>query len=620
MSEKKTEQNTFRQAIALKKAGKISDALDIIQNALRRDLLNASEIDRAGRFIQNALPIDGLKASPRIFILGQCTSTWLVTTLTAISWGRMLPLEVYEKNYDNVLQDLIEAINISDKPYIIILLPWTQRLLRINEQSMQKRIEDEIMFWSQCWSLVQQLSARLIQISYDWITPGPMGYSLGLTEQGVVSTIRTLNQRLREELPAGAYFIDLEQISGQRGRTQFYDTRRYFWTKQPFSEEGVAHLAEHCFAGARTLLHGPKKVLVLDLDNTLWGGVVGEVGPQGIELAGSVNGEAHLAVQSYAKQLMDRGILLAVCSKNNLADAQEPFKKNTDMILQLEDFAAFEASWDPKAVGLKKIAQTLRLGLDSFVFLDDNPAEREHIRQALPEVEVVDLTNDPSEYVSFLENGLWFEAINLTKEDQKRSQQYRIEAERRALLDDIGSLDQYLESLAMEAEVKPLDDQDMSRVLQMIVKTNQFNLTTRRHNHEVLTALWASKDGIALTLRMNDRFGEYGLVSFILGVPLADEANKVINIDTWLMSCRVIGRTVEHFLFNHFLNQAKALGYHKIVGEYLPTKKNALVSKLYDTFGFEKISTFREGHIRYQIDLTKTKPQKAFIRLKSENK
>ena len=274
-------------------------------------------------------------------------------------------------------------------------------------------------------------------------------------------------------------------VSGEFGRASFYDQRRYYWTKQPFSEAGTLHLTGHLWAGVRALTTGPKKVLVLDLDNTLWGGVVGETGPLGIGLGDSPEGEAYLAFQKHVKDLTRRGIVLAVASKNNPADAREPFETNLDMALKLDDIAAFEACWEPKGATIQRIARTLNLGLDSFVFFDDNPAEREQVRQALPEVEVVDVPEDPAEYVRVLQAGLWFETVGLIDADWRpASEQYAVERKRRELQETSGSLDDYLRSLEMVAEVKAIDEADLQRVVQLPGKTNQFNLTTRRHTRQ----------------------------------------------------------------------------------------------------------------------------------------
>ena len=404
--------------------------------------------------------------------------------------------------------------------------------------------------------------------------------------------IRRVNEALRQQLPRTAYFVDLEQVSGTLGREKFYDFRRYYWTKQPFSEEGTARLAQAICSGIRAATAGPKKVLVLDLDNTLWGGVVGETGPLGIEIGDSPAGEAYRAFQKYAKALARRGCVLAVCSKNNPDDAREPFLKNPDMQLTLEDFGAFEASWDPKAAAIERIAQTLQLGLDSFVFFDDNPAEREHIRQALPDVEVVDVPEDPAEYVRALERGQWFEAVALTDEDRQRSEQYRAEAQRREVKTAFGSMEEYLTSTQMVGDVRAIDDEDFSRVLQLIGKTNQFNLTTRRHSAETVRQMLAQPDSVGITVRMSDRFGDYGLIAVILGVNEPGGAQGLtLRIDTWLMSCRVIGRTAEEFCLAALLERAKTHNYHRLLGQYIPTKKNVLVKDLFDRLGFSRLKT-----------------------------
>ena len=391
-----------------------------------------------------------------------------------------------------------------------------------------------------------------------------------------------------------------DRVAGRLGRATFYDPRQYHWTKQPFSMAGAAALARHVVAGIRATTTGPKKVLVLDLDNTLWGGVVGETGPLDITLGETPDGEAFRALQLYAKGLARRGVLLAVASKNNPDDAREPFGKHPDMVLAMEDFAVFEASWDPKAVALRRIAQTLNLGLDSFVFLDDNPAEREHVRQALPEVEVVEVGDEPAEYVRALEAGLWFETVTLTDEDRARSAQYATERERVELSKASPSIDDYLTSLAMTAELRTVDDTDMQRVVQLIGKTNQWNLTTRRHSEARVRELLAN--GVGWTLRLADRFGDYGLVAVVLAIPTGED----LAIDTWLMSCRVIGRTVEQFLAGELIRTAGELGYRRLAGEFIPTKKNAVVASLYDDLGFARLPG--DG-MRYALELPAAIPR-----------
>ena len=417
-----------------------------------------------------------------------------------------------------------------------------------------------------------------------------MGHNLAGSDGGPVSTVSAMNRALRRELPKGAYFLDLGQLSGTIGRASFYDMRRYFWTKQPFSESGSVQLAHQLFAGIRALTTGPKKVLVVDLDNTLWGGVVGETGPLGIGLGEGPDGEAFRAFQKHVKGLAARGVVLAIASKNNLKDAIEPFETNPEMLLKLADFAACEINWEPKGTTLVRLAKTLNLGLDSFVFFDDNPAEREQVRQALPEVEVVEVPEDPAEYVRALQAGCWFETTGLTDEDLLRTSQYVVERQRRELENSSGSLDDYLRSLEMIGEVSPIDEPDLQRVVQLLAKTNQFNLTTRRHSREEVLALLSTPGAIGMTIRVRDRFGDHGLIGVVIGVPESGRDVPSLRIETWLMSCRVIGRTVEQFTFRVLLDQAnRRCGYRRIIGEYLPTAKNALVRDLYGSLGFQPL-------------------------------
>jgi FkbH-like protein len=574
----------------------------VLQQGLRRAVFDCEALDQVGRLLVRHSA--SLPAAPKplsVMLVGQFTTSWLAPALTAVAWGRGRAIMVREGGYDNVIQDLA---SLSGPPDVVVLAPWKQRVLGKDERPTQQRIDDELGFLGQCWNLIARSGSRLVQIGYDWENAGPLGHNLSGQPGGSVSTIRQLNAQVRRSLPAGAYFADLEQISGEVGRQLFYDPRSYFWTKQPFSRAGVARLCEHIWAGIRAVTTGPKKVLVLDLDNTIWGGVVGEVGATGVELGDNPEGESFRAFQREACGLAARGIVLAACSKNNPQDAREVFEKNTDMILKLTDFAAFKATWDPKPEVIARIAKTLRLGLDSFVFFDDNPAEREHVLQSLPEVEVVDVPADPAGYVRALQAGLWFESAGITDADRMRKEQYREEQERRETEQGAVSVEAYLESLEMVADVRRVDEQDMERTVQLLGKTNQFNVTTRRHTAEIVRRMIAEPRSIALTLRLADRFGDAGLVSVLLAVPVAEAKSSTLRIDTWLMSCRVIARTVEDFLLNQLAARAVELGYRKVQGEFIPTAKNQLVVDLYDRFGFARGPERADGGREYTLDLS----------------
>lgn len=602
----------FKEVSQCVESGESLRALALLREAIRRGELDSDGVDKAGRRCQTLFETAGVSTTS-IALLGQCTTNWLAAAITAVAWGDGRALRVTEGQYDNVVQELLRPQPDTPTPSLVVLLPWNQRLLADDKRSPTERVADEVSFWQRVWRLIEEGSgARIVQLGYDWVTPGAMGLSLGMKANGPVQLVRAVNDRLRETLPPGNVFLDLEQVSGEMGRERFYDFRRYLWTKQPFSEEGIVRLGEHVAAAARAVINGPKKVLVLDLDNTLWGGVVGEVGADGVTIGEGPDGEAFAAFQRHIKKLSQRGVVLTVCSKNNDADAREPFEKNSRMVLALDDFAQFEATWDAKSLAIRRIASTLQLGIDSFVFVDDNPAEREQVRQAFPEIAVVDLPSDPAGYIAALERGLWFEAVDLTQEDRSRVEQYRVERRRRDAEVGFESLDDYLSSLQMIADLRPIDAVDLDRVVQLIGKTNQFNLTTRRHSPMTLRQMLDAPGTIGLTLRVEDRFGDHGLIAVLIAVADTTHAD-MLQVDTWLMSCRVINRTVEDFLFNALVDAASQAGVRRLRGLYVPTPKNGLVKDLYLRLGFVPCPARDPATVEYELDLESVQKAKTFV-------
>lgn len=568
----------------LRREGRVEEASRVLRDALRRGRLGPGDVERAGRVLQGVFQRAPCPEALRVRVLGQVTTAWIPPVLTAVAWGRGMALVVTDGGYDNVLQEVgaepggAVASGDSAAPEVLVLIPSAQRLLAGGDAA------GELAYWEAVWA--RRGGARVVQVGYDLAGPGPLGVALSGAPGGSLRRIHEMNATLRERLPTGAAWVDLERIAGDLGRRVFYDPRQQHWTRQPWSEAGLVELCRHLHAAIRACTRGPRKVLVLDLDNTLWGGVVGEVGAPGIVVRETPDGEAFRAFQVHCRGLAERGVVLAVASKNNPEDAREPFTENPDMVLRLGDFAAFEASWQPKAQALARISETLRLGLDSFVFFDDNPAEREHIRQALPEVEVVEVPEEPAGYVRALEEGLWFEAVALTAEDAARAGQYQEEGARRSAAHAFESLDAWLVSLQMRAQVAPVTEEDLERVVQLLGKTNQFNLTTRRHGVDQVRAMLAEPGVVALTVRVQDRYGDHGLVAVVIGVP---GGGATIRVDTWLMSCRVIGRTVEHHTWCAFLNAARARGYTHVEGEYIPTAKNTQVADLYASLGLARV-------------------------------
>lgn len=592
-----TRPSVAAKARELASAEGAAKALSFLRAQLGSERLPPGEVIALGKLVsrlQSTDPGEGRLTS--VLILGQCTTSWLVQALSARALAVDLHCQVHEGAFDNVLQSLA-ALAGDDVPDVLVLLPWHQRLLARNDVSSAERLELELDFWREVWTLAAQKGVkRIIQVGYDWMNAGPLGFHLAGGDGGDIDLVTRANQRLRQSLPAGGYFIALDAVSGVQGRQHFYDARALHWTRQPFSEAGLVELATHIAAGLRASLWGPCKVLVLDLDNTLWGGVVGETGPLGIGLGDSAAGESFLSFQRYLKGLSERGILLAVCSKNNPADAKEPFLQHPDMVLKLSDFAYFEASWEPKSTGIIKIAEELNLGLDSFVFFDDSDFERELVRQALPSVKVVNVPSEPAEYINALQRGLWFESGAVTEEDKRRSALYQAQVYSREAREQSGSVEEYLQSLQMTASVCPISEADLPRIVQMLGKTNQFNLTTRRHGLAEVREILQSPGGIGFSLRLRDRFADHGLVALLLA-KASDEctSEKTLVIDSFLMSCRVIGRTVEGYFIRTLAQHAVKAGFVRLEGEYIPSPKNHLVALLFEQMGFERIRETEGG-------------------------
>jgi FkbH-like protein len=370
------------------------------------------------------------------------------------------------------------------------------------------------------------------------------------------------------------------------------------------STDALPELAEAYVSHVRAVLGLSRKVLAVDLDNTLWKGVIGEDGLDGIGIGpGSPEGEAHLHLQRYLLELKRRGILLAVCSKNNLEDAQSPFLQHPHMALRLDDFAAFRANWEDKAVNLRAIARDLSLGLDSFVFLDDNPLERDWIRSQLPEVAVVELGSSPFQYVHRLDRANCFTALSLSGEDLARTDRYRVETLRENLRVSSASIDDFLQQLQIEASAEAVGARNLARITQLVNKTNQFNLTTRRYTEAQVRAIAEEPHGWARAFQMSDRMGSYGLIGVLFCRP-ADRSDTW-EIDTWLMSCRTLGRQMENFMFDRLVEAAAGLRIGRIIGVYRPTAKNELVKELYDKMGFRRLDQ-SANEVRYQFDVPAT--------------
>jgi FkbH-like protein len=379
---------------------------------------------------------------------------------------------------------------------------------------------------------------------------------------------------------------DTDHLAAAIGRRRWCDPVSRHVAKSPFAISLSPMIADNLCATLAGIFGKARRGLILDLDNTLWSGVIGDDGLTGINIGqGDAVGEAHLAVQRYALELRRRGIVLAVCSKNDDLIAREAFRNHPDMLLREDHVAVFQANWNDKATNIASIAKTLNLGRDAFVFLDDNPAERARVRQEFPEVAVPELPDDPSWFVTCLASAGYFETPRLNSEDLLRAKSYQDNARRAEIQSGVGNYEEYLASLDMTLTVAPFDVVGRARIAQLIGKSNQFNLTTRRYQEADVAAIESDPNAIGLQFRLADRFGDNGMICVVV---LKRNAT-FMRIDTWLMSCRVLERGVEQAVLNEIVLQTKRAGLAVILGEYIPTNRNDMVRDHYRRLGFEAV-------------------------------
>jgi FkbH-like protein len=403
----------------------------------------------------------------------------------------------------------------------------------------------------------------------------------GSRRNGATASNAAIRDLVREG--GGDLLFDVSALANSVGLIDWHDPVQWNLAKLPFAVDMIPLYAEHLARLIAAVRGKSRKCLVLDLDNTCWGGVIGDDGLAGIVLGqGGAIGEAFLEVQRTALALRDRGVILAVCSKNDDAVARTPFRDHPEMLLREEHVAAFFANWTDKATNLEAIAGELNIGLDALVFLDDNPAERAQVRQVLPQVAVPELPEDPSLYARTLLAGGYFEAIAFSDDDRQRAAQYQANQARESIRKSSRDLGSYLESLAMVATMRPFDDIGRARVTQLINKSNQFNLTTRRYTEAQVQALETDPTAVTLQVRLQDCFGDNGIVSVII----AHQKGDTLDIDTWLMSCRVLGRELEYAVLNQLAEQARRRGAARITGRFIASGRNEMVREHYAKLGF----------------------------------
>ncbi|HEY4215071.1 MAG TPA: HAD-IIIC family phosphatase [Steroidobacteraceae bacterium] len=593
--------------------------LDPLSPSLASDLrtlathsLDVNGLTRLARFVSRARST-GRTLEPltplRIGLIGHGTLDLLAPALIATGLRHGFLLDVTVGKYDQLLQSVLSPDSpvVAAQPDLILLsLDWRALPLTAapgDAEGGAVAIERAVAFIDQ----TREAIAANCKATAIVPTVAPPAESVfGSLERALPGTRRWLIDGFNREMgrrvaTSTDILLDVAAIAETVGLAEWHDHHQWNLAKLPFAEAFIPLYADHVCRTLAALRGRSRRVLVLDLDNTVWGGVIGDDGLGGIVLAqGDATGEAHLAVQRMALDLRSRGIVLAVCSKNTDEVAREVFRSHPEMLLREQHIAVFQANWNDKATNLRSIASELSLGLDSLVFLDDNPVERGLVRTQLPQVAVPEIGTDPAEYSRTLAAAGYFDLIAFSEEDRKRAEFYDMNARRATLRAQTGDIQSYLASLQMEITFAPFDATGRARIVQLINKSNQFNLTTRRYTAADVERLEADPQSLTLQVRLTDIYGDNGMISVVI---CRAAGQTTWEIDTWLMSCRVLGRGVEQMVLREILDAARAAGVTTLIGRYIPTERNALVKDHYSNLGFKPVSATSEETV-WSLDTT----------------
>ncbi|NKQ10609.1 HAD-IIIC family phosphatase [Pseudomonas sp. SST3] len=590
----------------------------------RRDFTQTMRLDRLASeglrsVARGEASVSGL-CSLRIALLSSHTVDHLLPAIRIAGLQRRLALSVHVAPYGMYRQALLtdNAELAAFAPQLLVLaldardaplqLPLEASQAEV-DAAVAERIDELRLLWRRAR---ERFAAQVVQQTLVPADPPIFGSFEALVPAAPYAVIDRLNAAIRAAAREdGVLLMDLawETARGSYG-DGLAEPLRWHQAKQLVSPNLAPLYGDQLARIAAASVGLSRKCLVLDLDNTLWGGVVGDDSVGGIHLGqGSPSGEAFLAFQRYAALLARRGVILAVCSKNDLSVAESAFN-HPEMALKRSDIAAFIANWDDKAGNLRCIASMLDIGLDSLVFVDDNPAERDIVRRELPEVAVPELPDDVADYPARVAAAGYFEAVSFTPDDATRGRNYALNAERKAAMSQATDMEVYLRGLEMVLTATPIGAPELARSTQLINKTNQFNLTTRRYSEAEIERIASDPRCVALAIRLADKFGDNGLISVVLARPDEAIAEDELLIDSWLMSCRVLGRQVEEAVLQVLVSAATAAGYRALVGEYRPTERNGMVAEHYPRLGFDQYpaptdSSSQATFWRYDLNTTR---------------
>lgn len=528
----------------------------------------------------------------RVAVLGDSSTQLLVQALRGIAYDYALNLEVWEADFNQiesaVFDDASELYGFN--PDVVVIFHSSHKLIgKFNKlapgsySSFAQEHYDHVQMLYE--HLNNKLKAKFIYYNFNEIEDSVFGSFSNRTSSSFLFQLRKLNYELMlfSSEHTNFYLCDLSSVQNKTGRSSFFQPSIYINTEMVLSLDVLPIVASRTLDIIAAFNGTVKKCVILDLDNTVWGGIIGDDGIEHIQVGQLGLGKAFTEFQHWIKKLKNRGIIICVCSKNTESVAKEPFLHHPDMVLRLDDISVFVANWNNKVDNIYFIQQTLNIGFDSIVFLDDNPFERNIVRENIKGITVPELPEDPAEYLEYLYSLNLFETVSFSEEDEKRTDHYKADAERNLLKQRFDKENQYLGSLEMSSLVESFNNFNTPRVAQLSNRSNQFNLRTVRYNETDITSIANSPLHHSFTFTLDDKFGSNGLICVII---LKAENEEILFIDSWFMSCRVLKRTMENFALNTVVGLAREKGFLFLKGEYIPTAKNEMVKNFYKELGF----------------------------------
>lgn len=527
----------------------------------------------------------------KVAVLGDTATQFLVQALRGTGYDNGFDLDIFEAEFNQVERQVLDPSSelYEFQPEVVIIFQSAHKLLgKYNKYKGERNAfaDDQLTsIHNLLQNLNQQLNAKVIYYNYSEIDDSVFGNYANRVNSSFLYQLRKLNVALMDLTHSynNLYICDLSSVQNRIGKTNLFQASIYVNTEMVLSLDALPEIASRTLDIVSALYGKLKKCLILDLDNTMWGGIIGDDGIENIQLGGLGIGKAFTEFQYWMKKLKERGIILAVCSKNTESVAMEPFEKHPDMVLRLDDIAVFVANWDNKADNIRHIQSILNIGFDSMVFLDDNPFERNIVRENIPEICVPELPEDPAEYLEYVTSLNLFETVSFSGEDLERTKQYQVEAKRNQVKQQFVNEDDFLTSLDMISVVEPFTKFNTPRVAQLSQRSNQFNLRTMRYAEADIEKLAQSEQHATFAFTLEDKFGDNGLICVII---LEKKSATSLFIDTWFMSCRVLKRGMENFVLNTLVEYALENAYEEIIGEYIPTAKNEMVKNHYASLGF----------------------------------